>query len=182
MPPFNQFGPHRPPTSGQPAKMLEFDGMGGQAKSVSARGAGVVRECSITERYMHAGRYQERRDHATPVPRRKNTQRLFGAVQEPVRPDARESYPMGQGRTWRPLDAAAQSSRQMRISVISTEIPLHLRRPHGVRHEVVQHNKHVERIRVRSRAQPRLKILDVRPFSPQSFRSTFRTRVPHALS
>ena len=41
----------------------------------------------------------------------KDTLKLFGAVQEPVRPDARESYPMGQGRTWRPLDAAAQRHR-----------------------------------------------------------------------
>ena len=73
---------------------------------------------------------------------------------------------MGQRRTWRPLDAAAESNGQMPIGIIRTEIPLHLRRPHGVRHEVVQHNKHVERIRVRPRAQPRLKILDVRPFSP----------------
>ena len=37
---------------------------GGQAKSVPARGAGVVRECSITERYIHTWRYEERRDHA----------------------------------------------------------------------------------------------------------------------
>ena len=44
--------------------MLEFDGMGGSSKSASARGAGVVRECSITERYIHTWRYEERRDHA----------------------------------------------------------------------------------------------------------------------
>jgi hypothetical protein len=83
-----------------------------------------------------------------------------------MRPDARESYPMGQGRTSRPLDAAAQSNGQMRISIIRTKIALHLRRPHGVRHEVVEDDEHVERIRVRSRAQPALEVLDVRPFSP----------------
>ena len=92
--------------------------------------------------------------------------KLSGAVQEPVRPDARETYPMGQRRTWRPLDAAAQSNRQVPIGIIRTEIPLHLRRPHGVRHEVVQDDEHVERIRVRSRSQPALEVLDVRPFSP----------------
>jgi len=87
---------------------------GGQAKSVPARGAGAVRECSTgrLERYEHAWRYEERRD-VRPMPREhcKNTLILCGAVQEPVRPDARESYPMGQGRTWRPLDAAAQRHR-----------------------------------------------------------------------
>ena len=97
---------------------------------------------------------------------KKNTLELFGAVQEPVRPDPRESYPMGQGRTWRTLDAAAQIYGQVPIGIIRTEIPLHLRRPHGVRHEVVQDDEHIKRIRVRSRSQPRLEILDVRPFSP----------------
>ena len=83
---------------------------------------------------------------------KKNTLELFGAVQEPVRPDARETYPMGQGRTWRTLDAAAQINRQVPIGIIRTEIPLHLRRPHGVRHEIVQDDEHVERVRVRPRA------------------------------
>ena len=39
MPPFNHFGPHRPPTSGQPAKMLEFDGMGGVKQKACRRAA-----------------------------------------------------------------------------------------------------------------------------------------------
>ena len=49
---------------------------GGQAKSVPARGAGAVRECSTgrPERYEHAWRYEERRD-VGPMPRQhcKNT-------------------------------------------------------------------------------------------------------------
>ena len=73
---------------------------------------------------------------------------------------------MGHGRTWRTRDAAAQINGQVPIGIIRTEIPLHLRRPHGVRHEVVQDDEHIKRIRVRSRAQPALEILDVRPFSP----------------
>ena len=80
---------------------------------------------------------------------------------------------MGQRRTWRPLDAAAQSNGQVPIGIIRTKIPFDFRRPHGVRHEVVQHYKDVKGIRVRSRSQPALEVLDVRPFSPQSFRSTF---------
>ena len=63
MPPFNQFGPHRPPTStASQQKCSNLMEWGGQAKSVSARGAGAVRECSITERYIHTWRYEERRD------------------------------------------------------------------------------------------------------------------------
>ena len=49
---------------------------GGQAKSVPARGAGAVGECSTgrPERYEHAWRYEERRD-VGPMPRQhcKNT-------------------------------------------------------------------------------------------------------------
>ena len=75
---------------------------------------------------------------------KKNTLELFGAVQEPVRPDARETYTMGQRRTWRTLDAAAQIYGQVPIGIIRTEIPLHLRRPHGVRHEVVQDHKNIK--------------------------------------
>ena len=41
----------------------------------------------------------------------KDTLILFGAVQEPVRPDARYTYTMGQGRPFGPLDAAAQRHR-----------------------------------------------------------------------
>ena len=91
---------------------------------------------------------------------------LFGAVQEPVRPDARESYPMGQGRPFWTRDAAAQINGQVPIGIIRTKISFDFRRPHGVRHEVVQDDKHVKRVRVRPRSQPRLEILDVRPFSP----------------
>ena len=49
MPPFNQFGPHRPPTStASQQKCSNLMEWGGQAKSVPARGAGVVRVlCSI---------------------------------------------------------------------------------------------------------------------------------------
>jgi len=66
MPPFNQFGPHRPPTStASQQKCSNLMEWGGQAKSVPARGAGAVRECSTgrPERYIRtmtkdAGRAQ----------------------------------------------------------------------------------------------------------------------------
>ena len=82
MPPFNQFGPHRPPTSGQPAKMLEFDGMGGgQAKSMSARGAGAVRECSTgrRERYIRTMTKDATRAGRARNRRRKNTLVMRGS-------------------------------------------------------------------------------------------------------
>ena len=73
---------------------------------------------------------------------------------------------MGQGRTWRTLDAAAQIYGQVPIGIIRTKIPLHLRCPHGVRHEVVEDDEHIKRIVVRATPQPALEVLDVRPFSP----------------
>ena len=115
---------------------------------MSARGAGVGRECSTgrPERYehqgcpgMHAARGTAAAFYTThhnsihftwisyvSMPSiaaqkiKKNTLELFGAVQEPVRPDARETNPMGQGRTWRTLDAAAQIYGQVPIGIIRT--------------------------------------------------------------
>ena len=99
-----------------------------------------------------------------------------------MRPDAREFNAVRQGRPLRTRKTAAQINRQVPIGIIRTKIPLHLRCPHGVRHEVVEDDEYVERIRVRPRAEPRLKILDVRPFSPQSFGGALLARVPHTLS
>jgi len=70
MPPFTnsvRTGRRRRDSQQKCSNLMEW---GGQAKGVSARGAGAIRDCSITERYIHTWRYEERRDHARPMPRK----------------------------------------------------------------------------------------------------------------
>ena len=83
MPPFNQFGPHRPPTStASQQKCSNLMEWGGRDARASARGAGVVRECSTgrPERYIRTMRKDGTRAGRARSRRRKNTLIIRGSL------------------------------------------------------------------------------------------------------
>ena len=83
MPPFNQFGPHRPPTStASRQKCSNLMEWGGRDARASARGAGVVRECSTgrPERYIRTMRKDGTRAGRARSRRRKNTLIIRGSL------------------------------------------------------------------------------------------------------